>query len=265
MEQAYTFVEYNAVYGEIFAAAACLWIGARLYRLASRTGAAPERLLSATFLSWGLAYLLYDLPYLMLDEGSNPLGFFFFASRISFLAAAIFIAVFTRKVFRSGKAWAGWLVSAVVACILVGLGGSLAQGHWEADYPLSNPWYWPETLGLLIPLAWMGMEGLSQYRKARRRQRLDLCSPSDSHRFLLWGLAGSLWLLLELLIVFQEIDYELTGQWSAGPDLLAGALEVIPAVLAWLAFFPPAFYRNWIERTPAVPNGEAGPRPSATR
>ena len=99
MEQAYTFVEYNAVYGEIFAAAACLWIGARLYRLASRTGAAPERLLSAAFLYLGLAYLLYDLPYLMLDEGSNLLGVFFFASRIYFLAVAIFIAVLIAAIY----------------------------------------------------------------------------------------------------------------------------------------------------------------------
>jgi hypothetical protein len=250
MEHAASYVEYNAVYGEMFAGVACLLIGVRLYRLANRTGATPERLLSAAFLLSALAYLLYDLPYLMLNEGSDLLGFSF-ASRIGFLAETILIAVFTRKVFRPGEAWAGWLVAAVVACILVGLGGSLTQGYWELGYPFSNPWYWPESLGVVIPMAWMGAEGLSQYRTTRQRRRLGLCEPSVCHRFLLWGLAGSLWLLLELLIVFQEIDYELTGQWSTAPDLLAGALEIAPIVFVWLAFFPPAFYRHWIEGTPA--------------
>jgi len=264
MENEAIYVEYNAVYGEIFAGVACLLIGVRLYRLANRTGAAPERFLSAAFLFSALAYTLYILPYMMLDEGPHLLGFIV-GSRIGFLADTVFIAVFTRKVFRPGDAWAGWLVAAVVACILVGLGGSLAQGHWEAEYPLSNPWYWPEFLGVVIPMAWMGTEGLYQYRKTRRRQRLDLCEPSVCHRFLLWGLAGSLWLLLELLVVFQEIDYDLTGQWSTAPDLLAGVLEIVPIVLVWLAFFPPAFYRNWIEGTPVMTSGGAGPPPSSTR
>jgi hypothetical protein len=187
----------------------------------------------------------------MFNEGPELLDFAF-ASRIGFLAGTIYITLFTRTVFRPGEAWAGWLVAAVVACILVGLGGSLAQGHWEVEYPLSNPWYWPETLGVVIPMAWMGTEGLYQYRKTRRRQRLDLCEPSVCHRFLLWGLAGSVWLLLEVLVVFQEIDYELTGQWSTAPDLVAGVLEIVPVVLVWLAFFPPAFYRSWIEGTASV-------------
>lgn len=264
MENAAVYVEYTSVYGEIFAGVVCAWIGVRLDLLASRTGAVPERLLSVAFLLWAFAYLLYDLPYMMFNEGPELLSFAF-ASRIGFLAGTIFIALFTRTVFRPGEAWAGWLVAAVVACILVGLGGSLAQGYWELGSPLSNPWYWSESLGLVIPMAWMGTEGLYQYRKTRQRKRLGLCEPSVCHRFLLWGLAGSLWLLLELLAVFQEIDYELTGQWSTAPDLLACALEIVPIVLLWLAFFPPAFYRSWIEGTPVMTSGAAGPRPSSTR
>ena len=264
MENEAIYVEYNAVYGEIFAGVACLLIGVRLYRLANRTGAAPERFLSAAFLFSALAYTLYILPYMMLDEGPHLLGFIV-GSRIGFLADTVFIAVFTRKVFRPGDAWAGWLVAAVVACILVGVGGSLAQGYLELADPLSNPWYWSESLGLVIPMAWMGAEGLWQYRKTRQRRRLDLCEPSVCHRFLLWGLAGSLWLLLELLAVFQEIDYELTGQWSTTLDLLACALEIVPIVVLWLAFFPPAFYRSWIEGTSVMTSGPAGPRPSSPR
>jgi hypothetical protein len=129
-------------------------------------------------------------------------------------------------------------------------------GDWEGFYPLSNPWYWLEFVGSIAPMGWMIAEGFVQYSKARQRRRLGLCAPLVCNRFLLWGLAGMLWLLLELSLIAENAVYELTQRWSDSLDLLTGSLEVAPVALVWLAFFPPDRYRRRIE-------GTAGPLTAA--
>jgi hypothetical protein len=52
--------------------------------------------------------------------------------------------------------------------------------------------------------------------------------------------------VLELTILPQEIGYEVKREFSATLGILSGTLEVAPVALAWIAFFPPRFYRNWI-------------------
>jgi hypothetical protein len=79
-----------------------------------------------------------------------------------------------------------------------------------------------------------------------------LCDALTSNRFLLWGVAGAIWLLLQFVVLFQYIEYAATQQWGATMNNLVGFLEVVPVAAAWLIFFPPAFYRDWISRTEAA-------------
>ena len=58
----------HAYIGELLAGIFYLIAGARLLRLASRTGEAPERLLGVMFLITGAAYLLWDIPVLVGSE-----------------------------------------------------------------------------------------------------------------------------------------------------------------------------------------------------
>lgn len=226
-----------------------LAVGARLYRLSTRTGKAPERLLGASLLLWGASIPLYDVPYLLVGEpGVVP---FSFASRVLAHVGTIVFVVFTRRVFRAQERWAAWLVIGTAVCLSVGVGGSVWIGDWEGIYPLSNPWYWLEFVGSIAPMGWMTAEGFVQYTKARQRRRLGLCAPLVCHRFLLWGLVGMLWLLLELSLIAESAVYEVTLRWSDSLALLASSLEVAPVALVWLAFFPPARYRRWIEGTAA--------------
>ena len=93
--------------------------------------------------------------------------------------------------------------------------------------------------------------GISLIRLSWRSQR-----PADlfiGMSFLLWGVSGALWVLLELVIFPQEIGYEATQEFSATLGILSGSLEVVPVALIWIAFFPPAFYRNWVERGATAP------------
>jgi hypothetical protein len=94
----------------------------------------------------------------------------------------------------------------------------------------------------------MATEGFTQYSKARRRRQLGLCAPQICNRYLLWSLAGSLWLILEVVDGAQYIVYQRTGQWFDSLTVLIACLEIAPAGIIWLVFFPPTFYRKWVNR-----------------
>ena len=230
--------------------------GARLYRFSVRTGGAPERLLSVSLVLWGFCFPLYDLPYALLDE--SMLTPFSFASRIVLHMGTIAFLLFTRKVFRSRERWATWLVAGTIVCLVAGVGGSARVGDWEGFYPLSNPWYWLEWVGRTAPMAWMGIEGFVQYRRARPRRRLGLCDPLVCNRFLLWSLTGMLWVFLELVIIAQNIDYEINQRWTSSLDFAVSLLELLPVVVIWFVFFPPVSYRNWIANRAAIADAAEG-------
>ena len=126
------------------------------------------------------------------------------------------------------------------------------MGDWEQVDPLANPGYWPQTVGGLVPAVWMGVEGLARYINARKRLKIGLCAPLTCHHFLLWGLAGALWAILEIILVMQDFIYLSAGGWSGALGIVNGLLEIVPIGMMWLVFFPPAVYRRLIEyETPA--------------
>ena len=238
-------MEENAYLGDVIAGLIFFAAGARLLRLAVQSGREPERLLSASFLLWSLGYTLYDVPYALADDDSVRMRFFF-AARIALDLGNIGFLLFTRCVFRSRERWATWLVTGTAVCLVAGLAGSLWVGDLEGVRPLSNPCYWPERLAGIVPSAWMAIEGFQQYARARQRRRLGLCDPLLCNRFLLWGVSGALWVILELVLILHEFRYETVQAFSTALGVLTGWLEVIPVALLWLTFFPPAFYRSWI-------------------
>jgi hypothetical protein len=235
--------------GEIFAGFVYLFVGVRLYALSRRNGQIPDRLLSASFLLWAVSYAVYDIPELIsYREVSLPAVFTFSSLFTLYLGTATF-ALFTRAVFRSRERWASGLVACTFGCLIVGLTGSVWVGDWGGEAPLSNPWWWVARVGTALPLCWMGVEGVTQYVKARQRRRLDLCAPLVCNRYLLWGLAGGLWAILEFIDVAQYIAYERTGHWSHSLIALVSWYEFVPGLLIGLVFFPPAFYQRWITGT----------------
>jgi len=219
--------------------------GDRLLWLSVRSGENPERLLGMVFLLWGLFYFLEVIPYVLVDESLvTPL---FFAGRPVTYVATVIFALFIRSVFRYDDAWARWLIAGTGLCLIVGLGGSIAVGDSGGVQPLFNPWYWVELLGTTVPFVWMAAESLGQFGKAKRRQLLNLCDPMVCNRYLLWGLASVIWVVVEFVAVAQTIEYELDLGWSALMDFLLMTTELAAIALVWLVFFPPAVYRRWIQ------------------
>jgi len=233
--------------GNAIAWIAYLYVGVRLYSLSRRTRQTPEFLIAACFLLWVLSYLFFDVPYAFVRADALVPAFCSYGSLIALALGNAAFALFIRSVFRPDVRWATWLVAAITVSLVTGVVGSAWAGDWEGVNPLANPWYWLDGFGALAPAAWLGAEGFNHYFKARRRLKLGLCEPMDCNRFALWAIAGTLWVVLEGLLTASDIIYSLTGQWSELLVLCVAMFEAVPVAFIWLIFFPPEFYRRWVE------------------
>jgi putative Ca2+/H+ antiporter (TMEM165/GDT1 family) len=237
-------MEDNAYIGGAFAGLVYLVAGIRLTRLSVRTGELPERLLAATFLLWSVSYLFWEFGRALGEESlATPLlttGYFVTQ------AGNVTLALFLRAVFRSRERWARWLVAGLVLGMIVGIGGSAWIGDWNATHPLSNPWYWIDTVSVFAMAGWMTAEGFHHYYMARQRLRLGLCDPLVCNRYLIWGLTGLTWVAIDPIVAVNDIVYELTGTWLSALDATQSVLEVVGIVLIWFVFFPPRLYQRWI-------------------
>jgi hypothetical protein len=240
-------MDTTAYIGEVISGVVYLFVGVRLFLLSRHTGHAPETLIATSFLLWVVAYAFWDIPYAFVDSEELIPAFCSYGSLIALALGNVFFAFFIRAVFRSDARWATWLVAAIVVSNLVGVAGAAWIGDWEGTNPLANPWYWLEFFGSFAPTIWMGAEGFAQYFKTRKQLKLGLCEPMVCNRFLLWGMAGSLWFILEGIVAVSDLVYAFTGQWSEVLGAGIAFFEFLPIVMVWFVFFPPESYCRWIE------------------
>jgi hypothetical protein len=235
--------------------AAFLCAAARLLRRSFRTHAAPERLLGASFLLWGLSYPLYDIPEMLGVEElvMAPLAY---ASRISWQTGTAVMALFVKQTFRRSDPRATWIVVGVVALLAGGGIGSVWVGDYGGDYPLSNPWWWLEWAGSLIPMVWVSMEASVYYLKLWQHRWLGEGDALLCNRMGLWCLVGICWVVVEGVSAAQYVIYELTQRWLASLSFTLALLELSGVGMIWLVFYPPAAYRRRINRT-APPHARA--------
>jgi hypothetical protein len=232
-----------------------LVLAVALLRLASRTGQAAERLLGVSFLFMGASYVFSEAPYAVGLE--SLIGPFSFAGRLSYAAGVVAIATFTRRVLQSDEEWARWLMYGSALLIALGLGLSVLEGDLGGFYPLRSGAFWLEWTGLLLPFIWMGVAAFVQYGKARQCLRLGLCEPLLCNRLLLLSLFALLQVCGFFIWATLDIIFDSQRLWTTAMDVLNGATDDLAIVTIWLAFFPPALYRSWIDNQ-AVTEGAGG-------
>jgi hypothetical protein len=247
-------VEDSAFLLELLAGVFFIAASVPLLRLSGRTREAPERVLGVTFLLYGASYLFYELPFALTNEAL--LLSFSFTGRLLYDISVLATALFIKLVFHRGKAWADQLLWFTAALLVTGIAVSGLYGDWEGMAPLSNPGFWPEWTGQMIPFVWVTAAGFTQYAKARRRVRLELTDPLVCNRFLLFGTFGLAQTCSLTLLVVSYIGYEKTGSFTHSMDLYIGMLEYASILAIWFAFFPPAIYRSWVNGPPATAEAE---------
>jgi len=234
-------MEVNAYTGSTLASLVYLVFAVRLLRLGVRTRSASELLLGIAFVLWSLYYGLWVVSTLLRGRAELELQFAVAAHVASNLASVCF-AFFPFLVFRRGSTWAKGSAVGIAACLIAGLAGSFWVGDLEGTDPLANVWWWPEWLGEIATGIWIGTEGFHHYGMTRRRVRLGLCEPIVGHRFLLWGLAGVFWTLLDFVVVGQYVEFWANQNWSVALDNLVGCFEITALAMAWLIYFTPDTY-----------------------
>jgi hypothetical protein len=248
-------LEGNAYLGELSAGIIYLLAGARLMLLGIRTGEAPERFLGASFMLIGTSGVFYCLPeFQVFSALRTPLSF---TARVVFLPGCVLIAAFTARVFRPDERWARWLVRGIAVLVVAGVGGSALRGDWEG-FSLSNSWFWLEWVGYTLPFGWAAAEAFHQYRQARRRVSIGLCEPAVCNRVFLWSLFGLIQFLGCGVVLGQYAAYERENTFSSTWDFLYSGTMLAALVVMWITFFPPAFYRRWIETSTDTSAAEQG-------
>ena len=222
-------------------------VGARMLLLARRSGGRPELLIGmGSVLVAGVGF-----PTSLLSGFGKPVGevhvALWIASESITQLGIVLLYGFTQQVFRPGVAWAKALVIAVAAYLPVGL---LGAGHAlataapdQGSVPATSSWLLLCFVGYGGCFVWSALESLHQRDMARRRGALGLADRFVANRFLLYAIYG----IAATGILAANAAGVLLGQdISASPIVLvpSALLGVVASVAMYLAFVPPAWYRE---------------------
>jgi len=223
-----------------------LLIGLRLLWLARRNRGLPELLISLGILGIGPAGFALMVFAMLFGAKNPPLArVLLAAAQLAVGGGATSTYVFTWRVFRPHSAIARACVFAAGALYLV-----VVVGRWVADsyvVPMRlDFWSNVSSFTLIACMLWGSFESLRYHGLMRRRARLGLADPVLTNRFLLWGLGigsagvGSLIGNLVMMVTGRGLDQ------LDGLTLSNSLFGLAAAVLMWVAFLPPPFYRRWI-------------------
>jgi hypothetical protein len=247
-------MQEDAYVAEFLAGIFYLGVGARLFRLAHRTGKVPERLLALFFAASGVSYTIYYVPDIF---GSLAFaGAWQFASRLAYLFAVVAILTFIRVTFRPDARWATGLGGLMVLVMSGGLVTAAVNGAWEGG--VESIGWWLEFGTYTAALAWFAWEAFSAWGGSRKRERIGLCDGVVANRYLLVALFGAFQVAACFAELAMEFEYAASHGVSALTDGLVGAMEVAGIAMLSLAFFSPEWYRRWLTRqTPAATGSES--------
>jgi hypothetical protein len=209
-----------------------------------RTRAHPERWLAVYFAATGQWFVLYNAPYLFGFEELPSVAWKF----VEWLYAlgAIGYLLFIRIVFRPDAAWAAALVWIGAAFLLVGAAGASVGAGFAIS--LASPWFLMEWVGYTLASVWMCAESARAHVLAKRRVRIGLCPAIVANRYLLFAAFSLFQALASLIELVWASELGNSGPYASLAFRALSGTEIASVALLWLAFFPPAAYRKWIEQ-----------------
>ena len=222
----------------------CAAVGLRLVRLGARTRRAPELALGASYLLFGaLGYPLAAVARASAADGAADAG--------AWLAAALAIQnlgvlacyFFNGRVFRPGRVGACVTAAGGLLLALSWIGHGVEPGWAGAES--RGPWYYLGLATRAAVFVWGAAEAFAYWARLRRRARIGLADPVVANRMLLWGTSS---LLIALAFAVFALGTLSPGGVNAAPVVLSVSAAGLGAgATMTLAFFPPAFYRRWLE------------------
>lgn len=216
-------------------------VGLRLLARGLATGARPERLLGAHALLIASGNVIIQGAVMVGLYGTMLSDIVVRTGGVIVDAGYAAFAWFCVEVYRPEmpvlRKWSVGLFLAIVAVQPIGV-------LYE---PSRDVVFLSEQLLRGASYTWGSYEAFRFYNVMRRRARYGMGDPMVENRFLLWGVATTLALLI---LVAMCITFKLTAVSDIGTlSLTAGAILTVPtAISVWLAFFPPNWYRLRVER-----------------
>jgi len=237
------------------AGAASLLIGwlvtYRLFQLARKTGAAPERLLAIAF--GGLFCIGYPLAAASRAPGlgeTHEGSLIFAIAMLGIVTGVAALSRFPYVVFRSDASWARSL-SLSIACLGILSGsGSVVAITTSATRPETiaamQPWAIALLISIGIPMLWNAIESTLYYRGMKKRLAIGLADAATTHRFALWAIAA--WSACAQISVILVIRGSGLPILAPLPMSVIAISSLVGSLCWWLAFFMPNAYRARLER-----------------
>jgi hypothetical protein len=231
-------------------------VGTRLLLLWRITRQLPELLLAIAlwctgFLGFALETVARSAPGLA-DQSRFTI---ILLGLVGEYVGAAALILFAWRVFRPQEGWAASFALLLGVTLAGALAGEILSGQYMRyiDSELIEGPAVPFGIAArgLAP-AWMAVEAFRYHAMLRRRVRLGLAEPVVVHRLALWGTATAASALAHAGTAYHRIRYGsalMEHDWALNT---VSALAFVAAVGIAFAFFPPAFYRRLLARTPAV-------------
>ena len=225
-----------------------LVVAFHLFAIARRTHKSPELLLGLAFVFMliGNFVIVLTLETNMVVERLQSrvieLG------EVSLDVGFIFAAAFNVRVFRPGVAWGKAL--AWVLCVAL-LAAQFTTWFMLDEWGRYSSLYFVKFGLRACIYLWTAVEAFAYYRLMTRRVKHGLSEPVVANRFLIWGIASCLGLVMLFgFEVGEVLDY--SSPVGASLSLLGSLAGAPAAVLFWLTFRAPDRYRKFVEKYSTV-------------
>jgi len=243
--------------GFMFILIVTMFVGGRLLLAARRTRQIPELAIGFSTLAIALGPLLRFAGQRMAQSNTSfsALTLFSIGNLLSILSSvAVGLAMW--KIFRTRNPWARilfWTLTAVVAVdwCWITFSGPAIEG-----WVFSEKKFWMQLACATFSL-WAVIECFRNYRMMKKRVALGFCEPLVANQVLLWAFSLSASLIVNVGESLLNRFFGITLLQSSALLLSVVGLGVGANLGMWFAFFPPAYYRAWLEPHDVPPTASA--------